>query len=484
MKRINWLFTAGGLNLILLVIGVNLLVGVLPKMKLDLTSEKIFTLSITTRETVKNLDDIVGIKVYVSKDLPGQVRPVAKNLKAILNEVARINPGRWRVSYLDPSQSGDIKAEAEREGIQPLQFNVLKGDKFEISSGYLGLVMSYGSKKEVLPVAGDVGNLEYFLVSSIKKLTGEKQMIVAVSEETGGGMSQYQILRKFMEQMYRIEEVGIGGSQPIGPETKVWLVLGDNVKLEARARERLKNWVEAKKGLVVLEDRFEVGGNMAAVAIPTTGMEEILKLAGITVEPVLVVDENSSVASFQTGSGNFLTRYLFWPQILEENIDRSLPPLSSIGSLTLAWASPIKIEGGAKAILRTSQQSMEESGAGNLSPINQGLPEGERRQLVVGAVNMTDKRVAVIGDADWLKDQFIGNNQQNLVAALNMIDYLGAEEGLMQIRSKVIKSYPIGNLPEQTKTIIKTVNLALPLMVLAVIGMVVYIGRKTNNHES
>ena len=127
---------------------------------------------------------------------------------------------------------------------------------------------------------------------------------------------------------------------------------------------------------------------------------------------------------------------------------------------------------------------MEESGAGNLSPINQGLPEGERRQLVVGAVNMTDKRVAVIGDADWLKDQFIGNNQQNLVAALNMIDYLGAEEGLMQIRSKVIKSYPIGNLPEQTKTIIKTVNLALPLMVLAVIGMVVYIGRKTNNHES
>ncbi|MFA6518868.1 MAG: GldG family protein [Candidatus Shapirobacteria bacterium] len=469
------------INLILIIVVANLLLGMLPTVKLDVTQDKIHSLSKTTEETIKKLDDIINIKVYVTKDLPPQIKPVANNLKTILDEVARINPGRLKINYYDPSKNEAIKTEAEKAGVQPLQFNVLKSDKFEISNGYLGLVMSYGDKREVLPVAGDVGNLEYFLVSSIKKLTQEKQRVVAISESLADGQSQYKIFRKFLGQMYQLEDIDIGSTAPINSEIKTWVILRNTSKLDDGAKDRLKTWVEEGKGLLVLDDRFEVTQNMEAIRSPDTGLEEILKLVGMTIEPKLILDENSSIASFQSGRGNFMTNYLFWPQILGENIDRSLPPLSSISSVGLAWVSPIKIEAGARAILKTSKNSLEESEVNNLSPIGQKLPGGNKQQYVVGAINLDQKRVAVVSDTDWLKDQILQNNQQNLVMALNLVDYLGADESLIQIRSKTVKSYPLGNVPENRKTIIRVANIAGPIVILGIIGLIVFIRRKHEN---
>lgn len=478
MRKNKLLFLAGGVNLILIIAAANLLLGALPKVKLDVTQDQIFSLSKTTAETVRNLDDIVNIKVYATRDLPAQVKPVADNLKTILDEVARINPRRLRVNYYDPSKSPEIKAEAEDAGIQPLQFNVLKSDKFEISNGYLGLVMIYGDKREVLPIAGDVGNLEYFLISGIKKLTGKEQMMVAISENQGAGQSRYQIFRNFIGRMYQTEEVDIGGSAPLSDKIKVWLVLGNEVSLNDGSKQRLREWMEKGKGFLVLDDRYKVSEMMEAREIPETGMAEVLKPAGITVEPKLILDESSSIASFQTSGGNFLTQYLFWPQILAENIDHSLPPLSSISSISLAWVSPLKLEGGARAMFKTSKNSIEEAQINSLSPLNHKTPEGEKQQYVAGAINMEQKRVAVVGDADWLNDQILPNNQQNLVTALNLIDFLGADESLIKIRSKTIKNYPIGSVPEEVKAAIRAANLAAPVVILAVIGLTVYFKRR------
>jgi ABC-type uncharacterized transport system involved in gliding motility auxiliary subunit len=471
-------FLAGGINLILIIIAVNLLATVLVKVKIDLTKDKLFSLTETTVKTVQELNDIVGVKVYVTRDLPPEARSVATNLKTVLDEVARINPNRLRVDYYDPNQNAKIKEEAERAGIQPLQFNVLKADKFEISNGYLGLVITYGDKSEVLPVAGDVGNLEYFIVSNIKKLTQDKQKVVMISENTTNSQSQYQLFRRFLGKMYGIEEVNIGDSGPNNQEAGIWVVLGNSSKLDDGAKTRLKTWIKAGKGLLVLNDRFEVTQNMEAVKSADTGLEEVLKMAGITVEPKLILDDNSSIASFQSGNGNFLTQYLFWPQILPENIDRSLPALSAISSLSLAWVSPIKIEGAARAIIKTSKNSIEDVDVTSLSPLNKKLPEGEPQQYVVGAINLDKMKVAVIGDTDWLKDQIVQNNQQNLIMALNLVDYLGADDSLIKIRSKTIKNYVLVNLPENMKTMIRLANIAGPIIVLASIGLIVMARRK------
>src|SRR3990167_6126358 len=54
--------------------------------RFDITENKIYSISKVSKETIKNLDDAVNIKVYFSEDLPSQYLPVRQEVKDILAE--------------------------------------------------------------------------------------------------------------------------------------------------------------------------------------------------------------------------------------------------------------------------------------------------------------------------------------------------------------------------------------------------------------
>ncbi|MGI5841477.1 MAG: GldG family protein, partial [Patescibacteria group bacterium] len=200
MKKFTSYIT--NVNIIIVVVLLNVLLSFYPFLKFDLTRGRVHSLSSSTEEYIKTLDDIINIKVFLTEDLPPEAKPTAENLKTILEEFSRLNRSNLRIAYLDPNQNEEAAEEASKLGIQPLQFSSLKSDKFEIQKGYFGLAMIYGDKKQVLPVAGDVGNLEYFLVSGFRKLTEEKVTVVAMAESTEEEGSEVNYLRQFLMRDY------------------------------------------------------------------------------------------------------------------------------------------------------------------------------------------------------------------------------------------------------------------------------------------
>ena len=46
-------------------------------------------------------------------------------------------------------------------------------------------------------------------------------------------------------------------------------------------------------------------------------------------------------------------------------------------------------------------------------------------------------RIIVVGDVDFLQEQFLRSNQQNLIFTLNAVDWLAQDEALIGIRSKL-----------------------------------------------
>ena len=46
-------------------------------------------------------------------------------------------------------------------------------------------------------------------------------------------------------------------------------------------------------------------------------------------------------------------------------------------------------------------------------------------------------RLIIVGDVDYLQEQFVRSNPQNLVFTLNAIDWLAQDEALISIRSKL-----------------------------------------------
>jgi len=455
-----------GINLIAAIIILNVGLSFYPYLRIDLSKDKIHSLSEITRKTIREMDDVVKVKVYLTADLPAEIKPVAADLKTVLEEFSRINRKRFLVEYFDPSKDEAIKKEAEGLGVTPLQFSSIKSDKFEVQSGYFGLVMTYGNKQEVLPVAGDVGNLEYFLISGVKKLTRDKTPTVVVAEESGAE-TEILWLKKFLEKDYRVAESKLDEGVKLDEEAESLVVVDRKTKLPEKAKTEVGAWVDKGKGLIIFGGGAEVGQTMSAKKKTEIGWEELLKKKGIEVEPKLIVDASSTIANFRTPNGTFLTQYPYWIQVRPENINSEIPAMSGISSLVLPWASPIKINGLAKKLFSSSEKSLEDMEMGDISPTakkNFGESKGEKYTL--GAINTDEGKVAIIGSGEMIKDQFVQNNQQNLMLALNLVDYFSQDASLLAIRGKSLRNSPLAMVDDRVKELIKGVNVALPGVLL------------------
>jgi len=470
-----------GINLVVVIVAINLVLGWSGLSGWDLTRDKLHSLASTSKKIVKDVNDIINIKVFITGDLPPEAKPAATKLKTILGEIQRINRNRIVVKYLDPNKDEEARAEAENLGIQPLQFSSVKADKFEISNGYFGLAILYGDKQEVLPVAGDVGNLEYFLVSGIKKLQSDKLPTVLIDD--GGEEQNLQILNQYINQIYDVKQIGLGTTAPLPQEASVLLVLKTKDLNDKGAGEKIRNWLREGKALVVFEDKVAVDERNNGTAQTNSVMDEILKENGIEVESKLVLDEVSGIANLRTASGALPIRYPYWVLVQSENINRQLPVMSGISSLMLPWTSPLKIEGGAMSLFTSSQVIAINESLGNLSPIGQQLELAEGEKVVLGAMKTEGVKLAVVGNTRMLLDQYLGNNPPNLTLPLNLIDYFSQDESLLSIRGKALTVSPLRPVEDNLKLLIRIINIINPLVMLIILALIVNFSRRRFNRK-
>ncbi len=482
-KAAGW-FTS--LNIIVAIMLVNIGLTLLPSVKIDLTRDKIHTISASSKEMVMKLDDIVNVKVYQSKNLPSEIRPVADNLKSIIDEFSRLNKLKFLVKYIDPSQDEKYEQEAIASGIQPLQFSIVKEEKLEVSRGYLGVTVSYQDKVEVLPVAGDAGNIEYFLVSSIKKMSakelGEIGLIDGTKKE---GKSKLNYFGQYLSQLYKINVLDTDKDSNIPEKIKSIVIIGQEKKINPKLIESIKQKVESGAGLLVVQSGVNVSDNLEGKKAEDNGMAEILAKYGMSIEPKLVMDDSAAVASFQTRNGSFLSRYPYWITVLSENINRNIPLSSGISALMLPWSSPIRIDGEAEVLILSSKQSFANENIANLSPnVKDDFSGKELNQSVVGAINRKIGKVAVIGNSHFVDDQFLSNSQHNLALGINLIDYVSNDDTLIGIRSKTIGSRALKPMSNLTKQVYRVINIGLPILLIVVISVAtIFFRRKANKSK-
>jgi ABC-type uncharacterized transport system involved in gliding motility auxiliary subunit len=306
---------------------------------------------------------------------------------------------------------------------------------------------------------------------------------VAIAEEpTTAGGSEIQVLRQFLARDYQVSEAVIDGESKL-PEAETLLIAGRSKKIDDKGISKIKEWVKQKKGLIALIDKVNVDSSMVARLNENTGLEEIFGQYGIEIEPKLVMDQNAGFASFRSQSGTFLTQYVYWPQIRPENVDSKIPAMSGISSLMLAWASPMKLNGEAKALFTSSERSMIDDSLKDLSPTTKRSIDQSAGKQVLGAINSQEAKLAVIADFDFIKDQFVSNNQQNLAVVLSMVDYFSQDSSLLTIRSKNLRNKPLASLSETTKMVMKILNIGLPILVLVIMIVIGNLLRRRKNRK-
>ena len=179
------------LNLMLLNVWVFPLRG----LRLDLTAQREYSLSQTTRDLLANLQEPLLIRGYFSQKTHPLLAPLVPRIRDMLQEYEVASGGRVELDIVDPAKDPDKEAEANQTyGIRPLPFQVAGRYETSIINSYFDILVRYGDQHvtlnfqdliEVEPrrdgnIDVRLRNLEYDLTSSIKKVVYGFQSVEAV----------------------------------------------------------------------------------------------------------------------------------------------------------------------------------------------------------------------------------------------------------------------------------------------------------------
>lgn len=212
----------------IILIAINVLSSFL-FFRLDLTKDKRLSLSPTTIQMLKNIDDPIYVRVYMEGDgLPADYQLFKEKTKDILQEF-RSYSKKVHFEFIDPvkdktpEEANAIFGEFNQKGLKPIPISKEDANGYSTRFVIPGAMISFRDKEypAELIVADPSGNdwleysiqeLEYNLVSSIRKLiTGSKPKVAFLDGH--GEMDFYSTswMAWQLQRFYNVDRVRING---------------------------------------------------------------------------------------------------------------------------------------------------------------------------------------------------------------------------------------------------------------------------------
>jgi ABC-2 type transport system permease protein len=91
------------LVLLLILFGINLL-GSAFHTRIDLTKERRYTLSKTTKRMIRNLDDVVYIDIFLKGDFPAGFKRLSKSTEEFLQLLRDYNNSKIQYRFISPEE--------------------------------------------------------------------------------------------------------------------------------------------------------------------------------------------------------------------------------------------------------------------------------------------------------------------------------------------------------------------------------------------
>lgn len=443
--------------------------------RFDLTKDKRYTLSATSLNIIKQVQNPLSIKVYMQGDLPAEFKRLQQETRQLLEEFQAYNKNIV-FEFVDPlenkDESMDNIKELYRKGLTPINITVDDKGKQSQAMVFPWAIAVYNNKEVNIPllknrmgasttqkVIGSVQHLEYSIADALNKITKDKQKKIAVIK--GNGELQDILMAKFLMQVRE--------SYHIGPFTLDSVAKNPIGSLDALEKYDLaiiakptETFSDAEKQVL---DQFIINGGKtlwlvdqvvaemdslyntsgATLAYPRDlNLNDLFFKYGIRINPDLIKDERGSPIKLASGDQGSATQFQefnwkFAPQVYPNSPH---PIVKNLGGIKFDFANPIDTlkNGIKKTILLQSSQYSKKIGTPteiNLNSVteetspndylNKGniplsvLLEGsfssmfENRVLPFDQKNFETKgkenKMIVISDGDLIKNQLDKNFQ-------------------------------------------------------------------------
>ena len=181
-KIINWITgpKSDFVLLIILLVLINL-VGANSFFRLDLTSPKSYSLSQSSKEVVKNLEEPLSVKVFFSNNLPSPYNTVEQYLEDILVEYKGSANKNFSYEFFDMDKPENEEL-ASSYRIRQKQIQEVKDNEVGFKNVYMGVVLVYADSIEVLDDIISPDGLEYRLTTTMSKMINTTSALAGLKD--------------------------------------------------------------------------------------------------------------------------------------------------------------------------------------------------------------------------------------------------------------------------------------------------------------
>ena len=514
------------ISVLLILMVVNFLVARHLIWRIDLTENKLYTLSSSSKNLVGNLKDLVTIKAYFSQKLPPYLSNIRQDVADLLKEYQAFARGNLRVEFIDPTmENEELKRKLAYDGVPPINLQTIDKHTLEVMEAYFGMTINYEDRKEAIPII-DPETLEYDLSAAIKKVSMQKpvEIGIMVNKETIDLEKDYQSFMRSVQKLYQARPLKLEQGQKIPEDVDILLIISPKNFSESELFE-IDQFVMRGGKLICLVDAVNVDQRTLQANVDKPNIAKILVKYGIQIDDDLIEDYRSpAMASFSTGYMQTMMRYPFWVSV-EKDLNRENAITKRLTALVLPWASSLattyKIPEGVKisTLASTSDAGYKNSAPFNLNPFNRDRPkisksdvkkyalaflaEGEFPSAYKGdpipkaetpsapekgeppAPKGTTQEqrkdisaktsIVVVGNSLFPRDQFLyaTRSNNNLAFLENTIDSMAIGQDLIGIRMRASATRPLNkDLTDSQKTTFKWLSIiGVPILVI-IIGII------------
>ena len=542
MAKKTWILGSNALAfalVILLILAVINFLSYRRFVRADLTEDKRYTISDSTKNVLKRLDDVVTINAYYSKE-PAQVAERRRKVRDVLDEY-RAFSNKLQINFIDPAgfEEGE-KQELRFRGIHELQVNVIQKDKAEVANVYMSVAVAYSGKEEVLSEVTDTGTLEYDLTSAILKVTTKEAKTVGflsgheeldIDDQNFAGLRAQ--LDKNQNGQYNVRKITIENGEEIDAAVSTLVIAGPKSVLTEREKYEIDQHIMRGGRAVFLIDSIRTQEFGLQATPLATGLNDLLEHYGVKLGNDLVLDQSNEMTQFRMGRGVTIQPYPYFIAVLNryryrtgessEGLSNEHIITGQLEKLVLPWASSLELLpiGGdviqSTTLARTSNSAWTTQSPYNLdpgAPTNQFSPSGSTSTAYTVAATLsgsfksfyagkeiplpeidesdaTETPATVTEDRETKTESeptqivVVGNSKfleqgrpGGQLFFLNTIDWLTLGEDLISIRSHAITDRPLREVSESEKNFVRFICVfGIPMIVIA-FGLIRYFLRR------
>ena len=469
--------------------------------RLDLTENKLYSLSESSKSVVSKIDDRLTMKGYFSDNLPGEYGNNRRYLQDILEEYAAYSNGNIHFEFYHTDDDEKMQEDAQKSGIQPVQLQVIENDKLEVKRVYMGMVFLYEDAREIIPVIQTTTGLEYEITTIIKKLVDTNKETIAIAK-TG---SQQNINNENVSQMlgkrYNIQNINL--EQVIAENISLLLINGVEDSLTYDEQQNLLDFITRGGNFLLAQSRIKTDLATQQANPVESNIFSLLDSYGLHIASNLVLDQNCGKVNVQQ---NFMglripvpMDYPFLPIIKEDGFNNDIVMVNGLESIRMIFPSEIIINDSITSpdniniipLFTCSNQSTSMEEFFNLNPdvnANPSFRQLNESGKVLGALaevshfeNESLSQLILISDSKFIADGGGGASPENHIFIMNAVDYLLGDHELISLRSREITNHPLKGLEDEEKSRWKWINILLPSILVVGFG---FIRLKRENNRS